>query len=265
MRILVTGARGQLGAELVAAGAEAYDVDVTQPFRIDGPVDAVIHCAAFTDVDGCESRPEHAMAVNGDGVGNVLAASAAYTIVLSTDYVFDGAKPIGQPYVESDAPEPISEYGRSKHAGEAHVDTGRHAIVRVSWVCGRHGKGNLVKTVLRLLDGDAPLRFATDTQSCPTFTQDLAPWLLRLAGEHRPGIFHVTNQGAVSPFEFAQAIAKAAGHDPSRVEPTTVAELPPRPARRPQNAVLASERLAPTELLPDFRDSLPHLIANLRT
>jgi dTDP-4-dehydrorhamnose reductase len=265
VRVVVTGARGQLGSELVAAGAEACLADVTEPFNIDGDVDAVIHCAAMTDVDGCEHDPARAMRVNEGGVRNVLAASDAFTIVISTDYVFDGCKPMAMPYVESDAPYPLCTYGRSKLAGEQAVDLTRHAVVRVSWVCGKYGKGNLVKTVLRLLEGDTPLRFATDTRSCPTLTADLAPWLLRFAGERRPGIWHVTNQGALSPFEFAQEIAKAGGYDLARVEPTTVAELPARAAVRPANAVLASERLRDDEQLPHFGDALARLVANLRT
>jgi dTDP-4-dehydrorhamnose reductase len=264
VRVVVTGARGQLGSELVAAGAEACEADVTEPFTIEGNVDAVIHCAAMTDVDGCETQVERAMQVNEQGVRNVLAASDAFTIVISTDYVFDGCKPMSMPYVESDAPYPLSTYGRSKLAGEKAVDLARHAVVRVSWVCGQYGKGNLVKTVLRLLEGDAPLRFATDTRSRPTFTSDLAPWLMQFAEKPRPGIWHVTNQGAVSAYEFAQEIARAGGHDPSRIEPTTVAELPERPAARPANAVLASERLRDDELLPHFGDALAQLVTNLR-
>jgi len=182
-------------------------------------------------------------------------------VCLSTDYVFDGTK--SSPYVESDEPNPTSVYGRSKRAGERALDLDRCAVVRASLVCGTYGH-NLVKTIIRLLGGDAPLRFVTDQHTHPTIVADLVPALIRTVDERRTGIWHVTNQGTVSTFEFACAVAAAAGHDPARVEPALTADLPPRPAPRPQNAVLDSERLRADELLPDFRNSLPALLANLR-
>ena len=122
----------------------------------------------------------------------------------------------------------------------------------------------MVKTILRLMREDVPMRFVDDQRGHPTIAADLAVGLLKIAEGRRAGLWHVTNQGAVSWYEFAREVVKAAGGDPSRVEPITTAELqPPRPAPRPANSVLASERLTPSELLPDFRESLPGLVRAL--
>ena len=179
---------------------------------------------------------------------------------VSTDYVFDGTKPT--PYVESDAPNPISVYGRSKLAGELAIDLERCAIVRTSWVCGAHGT-NMVKTILRLLGRDGPLRFVDDQRGHPTIAADLAAMLMTIASERRTGIWHVTNQGAVSWFEFAQAVADAAGHDPRASNRSRPPSCSPPRAARPANSVLDTERLAKSELLPDFRASLETLISSL--
>lgn len=260
MRIAVTGWEGQVGSELVALGAEPVDGDICTLRRIDA--DVLINCAALTNVDGCELDPDEAMRVNADGPRHLADVTDAFIVQVSTDYVFDGTK--ATPYVETDTPNPINAYGRSKLAGEQAIDVTRHAIVRTSWVNGRVGN-NIVRTILRLLEGDAPLRFVTDQRGHPTIASDLASMLVTIAHARRTGLCHVTNQGAVSWYEFARAVVEAAGGDPARVEPITTAELqPPRPARRPANSVLDSVRLAPHELLPDFRHSLPDLIRKLR-
>jgi dTDP-4-dehydrorhamnose reductase len=169
--------------------------------------------------------------------------------------------------VEWDTPAPLGVYGASKRAGETEalaLGSGA-AVVRTSWVCGEHG-ANMVKTVLSLLRGDGPLRFVTDQVGCPTFAADLAPMLRRLALERRSGIHHVTNQGAVSWFEFAREIAALRGADPGRVEPIRTADLrPPRPAPRPANSVLdnAVLRMAGIPLLADHRDGLARLLGRL--
>jgi dTDP-4-dehydrorhamnose reductase len=277
VRLLVTGSAGMLGQAVTSAAARlGHDVvalaraelDVTDADHVTRIVSAaepraVINCAGFTDVDGAEGNEARALRVNGDGARHVAHAAAeagARVVHVSTDYVFDGTKPL--PYVESDEPNPASVYGRSKRAGERALDLDRHTVVRISLVCGAYGN-NLVKTILRLLGGDAPLRFVTDQQTRPTIVSDFVPALQRIIDDRRTGIWHVTNQGTVSPFEFAQEVAKAAGHDPGRVEPTLTADLPPRPAPRPQNAVLESERLTNEERLPDFRESLPTLLGRL--
>jgi dTDP-4-dehydrorhamnose reductase len=260
LRIAVTGPRGQVGSELVALGSEPIVGDVLALERVDA--DVVIHCGAFTDVDGCELDEARAMRVNGEGTRHLRDVTDAFIVYVSTDYVFDGTKP--KPYVESDPTNPMNAYGRSKLAGEQAIDPDRGAIVRTSWVVGRNGK-NMVKTILRLAQGDGPLRFVDDQRGHPTVAADLAGMLLHIGRERRAGTWHVTNQGAVSWYEFARGVVAAAGGDPDRVEPITTAELqPPRPARRPENSVLASERLATGELLPDWRESLPALLASIR-
>ena len=277
MKILVTGAGGMVGREVVEALAP-HDVIGLDHGRLDvsdrdavlavvGSVnpDAIVHCAAMTAVDLCESEPDRAFLVNALGTRFVVEAARrarAYVVAVSTDYVFDGTRP--EPYDEWDTPNPASVYGRSKLAGELEVD-GAGAVVRTSWVVGRYG-ANMVKTILRLAGGDGTLRFVDDQRGCPTVAADLATMLRTFVVERLPGLWHVTNQGAVSWFEFAQEVLRAAGHDPARVEPITTKDLdPPRPAPRPANSVLDNRalRLTGRELLPEFRESLPGLVRAL--
>ncbi|MEO5843162.1 MAG: dTDP-4-dehydrorhamnose reductase [Acidimicrobiales bacterium] len=279
MRVLVTGAGGQLGHDCVARFATAgHDVVGCDRSQLDaGDRDAVlsivttlrpaavVHCAAWTAVDACESDPDRAFRDNALAPRWMREATqlvGAHLCHISTDYVFSGDKPV--PYVEWDKPDPQSVYGRSKLAGEG--EAGPDAtVVRTSWVCGLHGK-NMVKTILRLAGQHDRLRFVADQRGHPTFTDDLADAVYRLVIDRRAGVHHVTNQGAVSWFEFAQEVLRAAGLDPSRVEPITTAELdPPRPAPRPANSVLdnAVLRLAGLPLLADFREPLHRMVTQL--
>src|SRR5262245_4985091 len=160
MKVLVTGAGGQVGREVVevfagdAVGFDHHGLDVTDAAAVRAALesvrpDAIVHCAAYTAVDACESHPDDAFAVNAEAtkhVADAAGAVGAYVVYLSTDYVFDGTKP--DPYVETDPPNPLSVYGKSKLAGEEAIDEDS-AIVRISWVCGRYGN-NMVKTILRL-------------------------------------------------------------------------------------------------------------------
>jgi dTDP-4-dehydrorhamnose reductase len=282
MRILITGGGGQVGRELdelcantgddvIALDHHALDITdaaaVLQRVKSERP-DAIVHAAAWTAVDACETDPERAHNVNALGSRNVAEAArvvGAHLTSLSTDYVFDGTK--ATPYVESDTPNPASVYGRSKWAGEQELDPAIDTIVRISWVCGRYG-GNMVKTLLRLAaDGKDPA-FVDDQRGHPTIVGDLVPMLRLLADERRAGLFHVTNQGVVSWYEFAREVFAAAGHDPDRVSAITTAQLdPPRPAPRPANSVLenAALRAAGIPLLPDFRESLHALVESLRS
>jgi dTDP-4-dehydrorhamnose reductase len=279
VRVLVTGAGGQVGRELQHAFADhevvAADhgrLDVTEREAVLACVtstrpDAVVHAAAWTAVDACESDPERALAVNGLATRHVAEAArrvGAHLCYLSTDYVFDGTKP--EPYTEWDPPNPQSAYGRSKLAGEHEADQSPDStIVRLSWVCGRHGS-NMVKTILRLAGEHERLRFVDDQRGHPTFAGDAAPVIRRLVAERRPGRFHVTNQGAVTWYEFARAVLEAAGLDPERVQPVATADLdPPRPAPRPANSVLdnLALRRSGIALLPHYRASLDRLVAEL--
>jgi dTDP-4-dehydrorhamnose reductase len=227
--------------------------------------DAIVNCGAFTAVDRCETEIDRSFRDNAYAVRNLSEAArrtGAHLVQVSTDYVFDGTKT--EPYHEWDTPAPRSVYGASKLGGERECgpDT---TIVRTSWVCGEHG-ANMVKTVLRVAAQQDSLSFVDDQRGHPTFTADLAVMLKRLAVERRPGLFHVTNQGAVSWYEFVREILIAAGLDPERVKPITTADLdPPRPAPRPANSVLdnAALRLAGVPLLRDFREPLAALVRAL--
>jgi dTDP-4-dehydrorhamnose reductase len=180
---------------------------------------------------------------------------------VSTDYVFRGDQ--ADPYTESDRPDPQSVYGQSKWAGEQELAGDPDVtIVRISWVCGAHGT-NMVKTILRLAAEHDTLRFVDDQRGSPTFADDAAGAIRRLVGERRPGLFHLTNQGVVTWFEFARAVLESAGLDADRVQPIKTADLdPPRPAPRPENSVLdnAALRLCGLPLLAHYRESLERLV-----
>ncbi len=279
MKVLVTGAAGQLGqdvtAQFAATGhdvicADRSDLDICRRDHVLGAVgavrpDALVNCAAFTAVDACESDAERAYGVNALGVRHLAEATSRFDVHfchVSTDYVFSGDKP--EPYHEWDRPDPRSVYGASKLAGEQ--EAGEAAtVVRTSWLCGRHGF-NIVGTVLRLAAEGGPLRFVNDQRGSPSFAPDLAAVIERLCADRRPGLYHATNQGDVSWYEFAREIMVAAGHDPDRVEPITTAELdPPRPAPRPANSVLENRALglAGLALPAEYREPLRRLVADL--
>jgi dTDP-4-dehydrorhamnose reductase len=280
MRVVITGAAGQLGTELTAfcrgqgdevLAADRSLLDVTdrdaviETIRGFGP-EAVVHAAAWTAVDACESDVGRAMNVNAKSVEHVADACAgigAHLVHISTDYVFDGTK--SGPYDEDDEPNPLSVYGLSKLEGERAAARTPSAVARTSWVVGRAG-ANIVKTMLRLLDGPDPLVFVSDQRGCPTVVADLVPVVRRLALERHMGTFHVTNQGSVSWFEFARLVAAVSGHDVDRVHPIeTDAVDPPRPAPRPRNSVLGHNAMlrAGLPLLPHHEPSITALVSEL--
>jgi dTDP-4-dehydrorhamnose reductase len=296
MRVLVTGADGQLGRDLLDALAGRVPVGGRRCSLMapDGPLsgldyevlatdignmrvddrdavqstfhsfrpDLVLHGGALTAVDACETEVDLAYAVNAIGTRHVAEAATAvgaHLLYVSTDYVFDGTSE--RPYREWDAPNPKSVYGASKLAGERECPPGS-TIVRTSWVCGAHG-ANMVKTALRLADGTGVLRFVDDQHGSPTFTADLAAAIVTLGTDKRPGTFHVTNGGATTWWGFVRATLEAAGADPLRVEAISSAELdPPRPAPRPANSVLDNMalRLSGLPALPDWHDGLVRLV-----
>lgn len=279
-RVLLTGANGQLGRDVVHAGVNVdliafsrAELDVTNDAQTMAKVndvrpDVIIHAAAFTAVDDCESSKQLAFDVNAAGTANVVAAAArnaSRLIYISTDYVFDGTK--STPYVEADRPNPASVYGASKLAGEnAVLELGADGlIVRTSWVCGVHGS-NMVKTILRAAQNHPILTFVDDQIGKPTFTGDLAPVLLTLAEREDSGIMHVTNEGVVSWYEFCRDVMSSAGLDPERVEPCSTEELqPPRPAPRPANSVLDNTRFPKMGLpmLRNYREPLAEAVRDL--
>lgn len=283
MRVLVTGAAGQVGREVVELlGASAHheclsltrsDLDISDRERVlqvaaEWAPEVIINAAAFTAVDACESQVDKAFAVNALGPRNLAEGArlaGSHLVHISTDYVFDGTSP--SPYMEWSQTNPLSIYGRSKLAGEQEVLSllPGAAVVRASWVCGRHGS-NMVKTVLRLAGSAGPLRFVDDQRGCPTFADELAVMLVRLAVSRMPGIFHVTNQGPTSWYGFARDVLKAAGQGVERVEAISTADLdPPRPAPRPANSVLdnAALRLLGVPLLADYHEPLERTVKYL--
>jgi dTDP-4-dehydrorhamnose reductase len=281
MKLFVTGAGGQLGHELVeaihAAGHEPIatthaQLDITdeEAVRIaigSAKPDVVIHAAAWTAVDACEGDIEKAMLVNGTAskyVADAAHAVGARVVYISTDYVFDGSKPT--PYNEDDVPNPQSAYGASKLAGEQAMSE-QDAIVRISWVCGFHG-ANMVKTILKLGATMSELKFVDDQIGNPTFADDAAKAIVNIATSGLGGVWHVTNQGVVSWYEFAREVLLTAGMDAAKVKPIATSDLqPPRPAKRPANSVLHNGRMIAEgmALLPDFREPLARLVRRLQT
>ncbi|HQZ33651.1 MAG TPA: dTDP-4-dehydrorhamnose reductase [Ilumatobacteraceae bacterium] len=282
MRVLITGAGGQLGTDLAAfcsaAGDEVYGfdragLDVASRSAVHSAVtslqpEAVINCAAWTAVDACEGDPDRALALNGTAVRWLAEAShriGAHLVQVSTDYVFDGT--LDRPYHEWDDTDPQSVYGLTKLIGEqeALVLGASATVVRTSWVCGVNGN-NMVKTIMRLAEAHPQLSFVDDQIGHPTFTHDLAPVLRRLALDRLSGVVHATNQSACSWYQFAGAVVAAMGKDPGMVVPIATADLhPARPAPRPANSVLdnAVLRMAGFAPLRDFREPLGETVAAL--
>jgi len=287
MKILLTGAHGQLGWELARRGrdrgiaVQATDVDVfdiTDARAVEEQVCGqglalVINCAAYTAVDRAESEPELALAVNRDGPAHLAAACGKARIPLvhiSTDYVFDGSKE--GPYRETDPVSPLGVYGRTKAEGEREVWSclRKHIILRTAWLYGIHGQ-NFVKTVLRLGQERRVLRVVNDQQGCPTNAADLAEVILAIAGrcDRNPwGTYHYSGKGVTTWHGFAEAIFTEARKYTSlpveRVEPIPSAEYP-TPAKRPANSVLDCSLFTSTfgiEPRP-WRESLAEVIHGL--
>jgi dTDP-4-dehydrorhamnose reductase len=278
MRLAITGAAGMLGQDLLAAanaaghdvlGFSRADLDITEADAVADALSrarphAVVNSAAWTDVDGAEGDEAGAAAVNAAGAGNVAraaAAAGAWTIHISSDYVFDGTK--RSPYVESDPVGPQSAYGRTKLAGERAVAAaapGRHTIVRSSWLFGAGG-ACFPATILRLASERDELKVVDDQVGCPTFTGQLAAALVELAARaDRPaGIVHVAGGGSCSWYEFAREIV-AGARVPCEVSPCSTAEFP-RPATRPAYSVLRSERDEAALVLPAWREGLARYLA----
>jgi len=263
MRVLLTGANGQVGREvkscIVPKGFDllALDrkaLDITDPTLIESQVSQsgvglVVNCAAYTSVDKAESEAELAFAVNRDGPAYLASACAETGVPLvhiSTDFVFDGQK--RDPYLETDQISPLNVYGKSKAAGEAVVRKRlrEHIILRTSWVYGAGGH-NFVKTMLRLGREKEVVRVVADQYGCPTYAADLAETILAIVGKIIQGrqiawgTYHYCGKGVTSWHGFAEAIFALAGQHTSlkvkRIEPISTAEYP-TPAKRPANSVL---------------------------
>ena len=262
-RTLITGAGGQLGHalartfagdELLALDRAAWDVRHEAPSLPWRP-DLVLHAAAWTDVDGAEDDPQGAAAANVAGTAHV-AALGAPLVAFSSDYVFDGTK--GAAYLESDAPSPLSAYGRSKLHGEAAAGE-RAWVVRSSWLFGETGH-NFVRTMLRLGAGRDEVAVVDDQRGCPTYVGHLADATRELVeGDAAFGIWHLAAAGDCTWADFAEAIFAKAGLD-CRVRRITSAEFGAK-APRPATSILRSEKGAPE--LPHWRDGLQDCLSAL--
>ena len=286
MQVLITGAGGQLGLDLVDAfddhdvvGLTHADLDVADEPAVvaavrDHEPDLVVHAAAWTDVDGCQGDPDRAHRINALGtwwVARACRLARATMVYVSTDYVFDGTAPRDadgepRPYTEFDPIDPLNAYGASKAAGERLVrETLReHHIVRTAWVCGARGN-NFVRTMLRVGRDQGEARVVDDQVGCPTFTRDLAAAIRELSVTGRYGTFHRTNSGTCSWYELAEATYELAGVD---VDLTRISsdELD-RPAPRPSYSVLSERHsvLSGLQEMPHWRDGLERMLAELGT
>jgi dTDP-4-dehydrorhamnose reductase len=280
MRVLVTGATGQLGWDVCRRlsalhmeykGVGSADFDLTDEAAVRAAVgayrpDAVIHCAAYTAVDKAEDDRERCRLVNEGGTRNIARACAevgAKMLYLSTDYVFDGTGEA--PWQPDDRRSPCNYYGLTKALGEDAV-TGildRYFIVRITWVFGTHGN-NIIKTVLRLGKEREELRFVTDQIASPTYTHDLAILLCEMIKTQKYGIYHATNEGVCSSYELASAVLEEAGITTCHIAPILTQDYPTR-AVRPLNSRLCKDKLelAGFTRLPPWRDALRRYLTEL--
>ena len=273
MRVLVTGARGQLGQDLTSLlkddevhATDFAELDIADREAVTALVrdlrpEWVINVAAYNDVDGAESAERQAFSINAAGPGNLADAAAAVSagmLHISSDFVFDGTK--GSPYTEDDRTNPLNVYGRSKYEGDLRVLNSKASaiVLRTAWLYGLRGK-NFVKAILERAKEGRPLEVVSDQVGSPTYTRDLADAISRVIRTPARGLFHVTNAGACSRFEFAKAIVRGA----VEVRPIPTADSGRR-ARRPASAPLTSVRWEAAGLPPlrswdaalkDFLDS----------
>ena len=277
MRIVITGADGQLGLELQQALKNetiipfvwpAFDLlkpDAEEQIVAAAP-DVIIHTAAYTNVDKAEQEPDIAMAVNADGTERVARAAnrvGARLMYISTDYVFDGTK--GRPYEENDATNPLSAYGRSKREGEqrALARCANTLVVRTAWLYSMHG-ANFVKTIIRLAREQRELRVVNDQHGCPTHARDLAGALSGIMSLPLKGIVHAPGSGDCTWYELACATVSLMGV-PVDVLPISTKDAG-RPAQRPAYGVLANRILAEAGItLPHWKESLARFMVETRS
>ena len=260
MKVLVVGAKGMLGSELLSvfqkhtdgyevSGLDLPEVDITKPDScrtavVDLHPDVVINAAAFVRVDDCETQHEAAFGVNAEGAGNLAkaaAASGAFLIHYSTDYIFNGQKMDG--YLEDDAPDPRSAYGESKLLGEILVrhHCPDHMIIRISWLFGNNGP-NFIRTIVEAARKGNPLRVVNDQRGSPTYARDVAVQTLKMVDAGCRGTYHVTNAGACSWYDLAVRAVAWAGISNVTATPVASSEYK-RPAPRPACSILVDTRL----------------------
>ncbi len=273
MRVMLTGGRGQLGIDLARVLKESHEIialDKEQLNVCDASAvvtkmqevspDIVIHTAAFTKVDEAEQQPVRAFHTNAMGSRNIAIAAELYhakLIYVSTDYVFDGKK--GLPYNETDDPNPINVYGISKYAGELFIQSihKQAFIVRTSWLYGGDVCNHFVRKIMQAAKQSKMIKVVTDEIGSPTYTYDLAEFINRLMVTEQYGIYHATNQGACSRYEFAIAVLQESALDDVTVLPITT-DLFRLPALRPKYSILDHQAIRSQGLvdLPPWRDAL---------
>ena len=280
MKVLVTGVKGQLGYDVVkelekrgheAVGVDIEEMDITDAGSVDkvikeASVDAVVHCAAYTAVDAAEDNEDICRKVNVDGTRNIAQVCKELDIkmiYISTDYVFDG---MGErPWEPEDERHPLNVYGQTKYEGELAVQEllEKYFIVRIAWVFGVNGK-NFIKTMLRLAETHDKLTVVNDQFGSPTYTFDLARLLVDMVETDKYGIYHATNEGICTWYEFACEIFRQAGVEIS-VSPVSASEYPAK-AKRPENSRMSKEKLTENgfEKLPSWQDALGRYLNEIK-
>ncbi|MBD5529337.1 MAG: dTDP-4-dehydrorhamnose reductase [Lachnospiraceae bacterium] len=280
MKILVTGVKGQLGYDVVnelekrgieAVGVDIEEMDITDAASVSSVIhrempDAVIHCAAYTAVDAAEENEALCRRVNADGTRNIAQVCKELDckmIYISTDYVFGGQGE--RPWEPEDDRDPQSVYGQTKYEGELAVQEllDKYFIVRIAWVFGVNGK-NFVKTMLKLSENHDTITVVNDQFGSPTYTYDLARLLVDMVLTEKYGVYHATNEGICSWYDFACAIFEEAGIDMT-VKPVSTAEYGAK-ASRPANSRMSKEKLTENgfERLPAWQDALKRYLEVLK-
>ncbi|MDD3252734.1 MAG: dTDP-4-dehydrorhamnose reductase [Lachnospiraceae bacterium] len=280
MKILVTGAKGQLGTDLMnelakrgltGIGVDVDEMDITDAAACrrvisQSGADAVIHCAAYTAVDAAEDQVELCRKINGEGTRNVAQACHDVDMkmmYISTDYVFDGEGT--RPWEPDDERAPLNVYGQTKYEGELAVEEliEKYFTVRIAWVFGVGGK-NFIKTMLRLGKERGAVSVVDDQVGSPTYTYDLARLLVDMIQTDHYGRYHATNEGLCSWYEFANEIFHQAGMDDVKVTPVSSSEFPAK-AKRPANSRMSKEKLSENgfERLPSWQDALGRFLKEI--
>ena len=279
MKVLVTGVKGQLGYDVVneltkrghvAIGTDIEEMDITDKESVETVIkgnapEAVIHCAAYTAVDAAEDNVELCRKINAEGTQNIADVCKELDIkmiYISTDYVFDGEGE--KPWEPEDERTPLNVYGQTKYEGELAVQNtlDKYFIVRIAWVFGVNGK-NFIKTMLNLGKTRDSLTVVNDQFGSPTYTYDLAKLLVDMAETEKYGIYHATNEGICTWYEFACEIFKQAGMN-IKVSPVSAAEYPAK-AKRPSNSRMSKEKLTQNgfEKLPAWQDALSRYLKEI--
>lgn len=279
MKVLVTGVKGQLGYDVVneltkrghiAIGTDIEEMDITDKNSVNSVIkesmpEAVIHCAAYTAVDAAEDNVEICRKINAEGTQNIADVCKELDIkmiYISTDYVFDGEGE--RPWEPEDERTPLNVYGQTKYEGELAVQNtlDKYFIVRIAWVFGVNGK-NFIKTMLNLGKTRDSLTVVNDQFGSPTYTYDLAKLLVDMVETEKYGIYHATNEGICTWYEFACEIFRAAGMN-VKVSPVSASEYPAK-AKRPSNSRMSKEKLTENgfEKLPTWQDALARYLKEI--